>query len=224
MTTPQEREFHCWSAESVYERAAKKDALSQFVKYFQDCQNMVDLGCGDGVFLELLLTSYPGKKCIGVETNDELIEMCKSLNLPVIKDDAVAFMQREHQRYDGFVMLDMVEHLDFEANLEIMSLIPAEAILLIKTPNTNSLLGHQYYLQSPSHKLPYCPFVLKNMLHRTGFTIVEEGECNGYSQAHSVLRLGNKIRLSILKLLFIGEFSRVFGGGNYFVVAKKSQM
>jgi trans-aconitate methyltransferase len=215
-----EKEFHCFAALSDEDRRSKKEALSRFLPYFKNCKAIADIGSGDGVFLELLNERYPQKNIVGIEPNDELIELSKSKGqaLRIVKDDAVSFMLKEGPQHDGYILSDLIEHLDFESGLKIMELVPDGGVLFIKTPNTDSLLGHQYYLQMPSHKTPYSPFVLKNMLERTGFNIIAEGECDGVFSPRS---LAGKIRRKILHLLFIDEYPRLFGGGNYYVVAKK---
>lgn len=215
-----EREFHCFSAESDADRAAKKEGLKPFIRYFEGCKRIADLGSGDGVFLELLKAHYPDKKIVGVELNDELIGLTKKKagNIDIVKDDVLAFVRRESASYDGYVLCDLIEHVDFEMNTAMLALFPKGSIILIKTPYTDSLLGHQFYLQVPSHKAPYSPTVIKNMFIRTGFKVIADGQCDGILYPSSLL---GKIRHAILKLLFIDEYNRIFGGGNYFVVARK---
>ena len=215
-----EAEFHSFFAGSKPERQRNKKGFLEFLPFFKDCRSIADLGCGEGIFLELLLEVYPQKKTVGVELNEELIQIAKNF-LPlakIYKEDVLSFVLREHQNFEGFIMSDLIEHLEFGTNLAIMNALPEGAILFIKTPNINSLLGQQYYLQTPGHKNAYSPFVLKKMLERTGFLVLKEGEHSGILVPRTLL---GKIRRKILRLLFIDEFSRFFGAGNYFVVAKK---
>ena len=220
MPESRELELHCFAARSSEERESKKKGLRGFTEYFKDCKSIVDLGSGDGVFLELVKEMYPSKKTLGVEINDELISLSKKSDpgLVIVKSDAVAFMAQEGARHDGYMLSDIIEHLDAESGLKIINSIPAGGVVCIKTPNTDSVLGHQYYLQMPSHKTPYSRFVLKGILARSGFVVMAEGECDGMFAPASLL---GKIRRKILRLLFVDEYSRIFGGGNYYVVAKK---
>jgi predicted TPR repeat methyltransferase len=213
-------ELHCFAARSPAERESKKKALRGFAEYFRDCRSVVDLGSGDGVFLEALTDLYPDKDVLGVEINDELADLSRTAKpgLRIVKSDAVDFMAREGDRHDGYALSDMIEHLDAESGLKIINSIPGGAIVFIKTPNTDSVLGHQYYLQMPSHKTPYSRFVLKGILARAGFRILAEGECDGTFTPAS---LPGKIRRGALRLLFADEYPRIFGGGNYYVIAKK---
>jgi SAM-dependent methyltransferase len=212
----QESEYNIYPALTKKERFHKRKSLHFFLKYLTECKSIADLGCGDGVFLELLISI--GKKAIGVDISDEMLAVCKSFNLPVIKCDILKFMRNEAKAYDAFILLDLVEHLDFKTNLEILKNVPERGIVIIKTPNVNSILGHQLYLQLPSHIKPYAPAVLSRMLQRTDFTIINHGEID-YPFGHFGKRLKNLMK----KLLFVYSdiVDIVLGGGNYFVVARK---
>ncbi len=208
-----ESEFHIWAAVTKEERENKKRSLEFFLRYLQDCESIVDLGCGDGVFLELLQSN--NKKVIGVELGDEMIELCRDHSLDVVKGDVVDFMDNRPQNYDAYTLLDLIEHLEFETNIHILNKIPKDSLIIIKTPNTNSILGHQYYLQSPSHKMPYSPFVINKMLERTGFSKIGEGELD-----FEYGKLGRFSRMLMKKI--VGNYTYIlFGGANYFLVAKK---
>lgn len=213
-----ESEFHIWAAVTKEERENKKKSLEFFLKYLKDCESIADLGCGDGVFLELLQSN--NKKAIGVEFCDEMVELCKSHNLDVVKENIAEFIDKQPQNYDAYTMLDLMEHLDFETNIHILNKIPKGSLIIMKTPNTNSVVGHQYYLQSPGHKMPYSPFVINKMLDRTGFSKIDEGELDfrrfyfGYGKLYWPFRM-------LLRIILGNYFYILFGGGNYFVVARK---
>lgn len=215
-----EKECHCFYAQTKEERANHAAGYRDIVRYFEDRKAVVDLGCGDGVFIELFRQMYPTKIVAGVDTNDELLALARQANPGsiIVKEDALAFLQLQGAVYDGFVMTDVVEHLDADVVMAILQAIPSGAKLYIRTPNTDSLLGHQFYLQEPTHKAAYCPTVLERMLSRAGFSIIARGERDGILFPGTPL---GWLRRKILQLIFINEFSRIFGGGNYFVVAKK---
>ena len=220
MSDVKEREFHCFFAESYAERAAKREYFNSFLRYFEKCKAIADLGSGDGVFLEALMLRYPEKHVSGVESNSELIALIKE-KVPcadIFKDDLLSFVRERGASYDGYVLSDLIEHLDFGVTMELLTLFSKGSTILIKTPNTDSLLGHQFYLQVPSHKAPYSPTVIKNMFVRTSFKVIADGQCDGIVYPSSFL---GHIRQAILKLLFIDEYDRIFGGGNYYVVARK---
>ncbi len=215
-----EKECHCFYAETKEERAAHAAGYRDIVRFLSDRTSVVDLGCGDGVFIELFRQMYPRKKIIGVDTNDELIALARQANQPdsIVQADACAFIRENAALFDGFVMTDVIEHLDVGEVTQILQAIPSGARVYIRTPNTNSLLGHQFFLQEPTHKAAYCPLVLQRLLARAGFDILASGERDGILSFGSLF---GWVRRKILQALFINEFSRLFGGGNYFVFAQK---
>ncbi len=216
----EERECHCFAAESRQDRREKKRNIEPFVRYFEKCASIVDLGSGDGVWLEAMREHSVHTKIVGVEANKELIALCKQYNpgAAVIDSDVAAYLEHHAQEHDGFIMCDLIEHLDMQAVINMLRVLPASALLFIRTPNVNSLLGHQYYLQTPAHVRPYSRFVVKKMLERTGFRVVQEGETDGVIQPRS---LQGVIRKKLLQWLFVDEYQRFFGGGNYYCLAQK---
>lgn len=214
-----EREFHIWAAETASEREQKKAAQARFLKYLENSERIADLGCGDGVFLELVKERHPEKYILGVDSNPELVSACKDRDLNVKKTDVLTFMKTEGRKYDAFVMLDLLEHLDFGKNVDIFRSVPEGAILIIKTPNINSALGHQFYLQCPGHVAPYSPFTIGKMLERSGFEKIAEGEmdyCCG-----RIIEAAIRLISPGLRKIFGAYPSLALGGGNYFVVAVK---
>lgn len=214
-----EREFHIWAAETAIEREQKKAAQARFLKYLKNSPRIADLGCGDGTFLELLKERHPEKFAIGIDSNTELVSACKARGLNVKKMDVLRFMKAEGKKHDAFVMLDLLEHLDFDKNMNIFRSVHKGAILMVKTPNINSALGHQFYLQCPGHAAPYSPFTIGKMFERSGFEKIAEGEtdyCCG-RMVEAAIRLVSPA----LRKIFGAYSSLALGGGNYFVVARK---
>jgi hypothetical protein len=56
-----------------------------------------------------------------------------------------------------------------------MERIPHGSRLILQMPHTETLLGHKYYFNVPSHVAAYSPFVLRKMLARNGYKVVAEG-------------------------------------------------
>lgn len=212
--------YHCHLLEDEASRQSYQKALSYILPYFKECKGIVDLGCGNGTITELLAKAYPSKTVVGVDVNHELAVLARDSYpaLTIIEEDALSFVFREHDKYDGYVMNDIVEHLDFDTNAKIFEAIPRGATLFIKTPNTDSVLGHQGYFQLPSHKTPYSRAVLGRLLRDAGYSIMAEGDNDCVYFGKSPWGI---IRKKIIQLFFREIFLLLFGGVNYFVIAKK---
>jgi len=101
-------------------------------------------------------------------------------------------------------------------NEEVFQRLPVGSRIIVQTPNTNSVLGHQFYLQVPSHVAPYSPYVLHGMLNRFGYVVVAEG---GIGDRPPTWK--NRVRAVVLRRVLGLDPSLLWGGGNYFLVADR---
>jgi hypothetical protein len=208
-------EFHCWYSSDI-EQARKKGRyiLQKFGRYFKG--PIVELGCGEGAVLLVLKES--GKADVeGVESNPELAALAESWGVPIVRKDMLQYLVETQPKVATYLYIDVVEHLPFDANLKVLERLPAGSRLVIQTPNTESLLGHQFYFNVPSHVAAYSPLVLKNTLQRLGYKIVDEGSVDGVHPKSWKRR----IREVIVRLVLGLPVEMVVGGGNYFVVADR---
>jgi len=210
-------DFHCWySADLDSARQKGRLLLQKFGRFLRG--RVVDLGCGEGAFL-LALMERGNQDVLGIESNAELVKLAESLNVPVIQKDLLQFLRERKVEIATYLYIDVIEHVPFEYNIELLRIIPVGSRLIIQTPNTESLLGHQFYLNVPSHLAPYSPVVIRRILARFGYDIVSEGSVDG-RHPDSWKR---KLRvLFVQKVLGIPE-EMIVGGGNYFVVADRSR-
>jgi SAM-dependent methyltransferase len=210
-------EYHCWHAATRQEALEKGEYLWNLYRSYLREGPVVDLGCGEGALL-LWLKEHGHAHVRGVEANAELSGLAESFGVPVTRGDVVEYLRSNGSEPAVFFYLDVVEHLPFEANEEVFRHLPAGSRLIVQTPNTNSVLGHQYYLQVPSHVAPYSPRVLHEMLERHGYAIVAEG---GVGTRPPTWR--NRMRAMILHRVLGLDPQLLWGGGNYFVVADRVQ-
>lgn len=209
-------EFHCGYAATESEALEKgRYILDKFEKFINQ-PNIVDLGCGEGAMLFALKRA--GKtEILGVDSNIELLRIARSLGVPLVESDILAFVQSAELRPAVYFYLDVIEHVPLEYNLELLRSLPVGSRLIIQTPFTDSVLGHRWYLNVPSHLAPYSPWVLKKMLARFGYKIVDAGDCDWDHPKN----WKNKIRAFVL-LKIMGISADLFlGGANYFVVADR---
>jgi hypothetical protein len=116
-----------------------------------------------------------------------------------------------------YVHTDVVEHVPFEVNLEVLGRLPVGSRLILQTPHTETLRGHLYYFNMPSHVAAYSPFVLRRMFERHGYAIVAEGSTDDIQPPGWKRNLRG---LLIRKVLALPP-EMVLGGGNYFVIADR---
>ncbi len=140
---------------------------------------ILDLGCGSGVFLELVRER--GRIGRGVELAQEAIEIARGKNLDVVQEDALQFLTAQNAAsYSAVYCAHVIEHLTpFHARVLLEQcarvLVPQGRFIVI-TPNPVSLdvISETFWLD-PTHVRPYPRPLLENMFLRAGFEILASG-------------------------------------------------
>lgn len=216
MTEVGAAEFHCYYAADSQSALQKgKSILPKFERYLRPGP-VVDLGCGEGGLL-LALQELGRTELTGLESNQELCTLAKSFGVPVICKDLLTFLQEEALRPAVYFYIDVIEHVPFELNLLLLSTLPVGSRLILQTPNTESVLGHKYFLNVPSHLAPYSPWVIRKMLARFGYDVAVEGTVDG---AHP-RDWRNRLRAFLIHVTLGLAPELILGGGNYFAVADR---
>jgi SAM-dependent methyltransferase len=206
--------FHCWYCANMTEALEKgRYLLEKFETYFRG--PIVDLGCGEGAML-LALKEKGRTDLLGIESNPELAGLAESWGVPVVRTDLGEFIRGELGRAT-YTYIDVIEHLPFELNVDVLKSIPAGSRLILQTPYTDSLLGHQSYMNVPSHVAPYSPMVVRQMLAKLRYEIVAEGSVDGRHPDG----WKKKLRGIFVKRVLGLPVELITGGANYFVVADR---
>lgn len=152
-----------------------REAQKIYLKYFEGQNNVIDLGCGRGEFLELLKEN--GIDAQGVDFYEEFVEMCKSKELKVTHADAIEFL-RVQEKVGGIFAAQLIEHLTIDQVVTLCELayrkLVEGAYVILETPNPTSLSMYtkSFYID-PSHNKPVHPFTAQYILQRAGFKEVE---------------------------------------------------
>lgn len=209
-------EFHCGYATSEKEAIEKgRSILLKFEKYIKEGP-IVDLGCGEGALL-LALKRAGKKQILGVDSNEELLRMARTLDVPLMESDIWEFLSRVPLEPAVYFYLDVMEHVSLDQNLQLLHSLPTGSRLIVQTPYTESVLGHRFYMNVPSHVAPYSPWVIKKLLARFGYQVMDEGSVDW---GH-LPNWKNKMRAFILLKIMGVDPDLFLGGGNYFVVADR---
>lgn len=217
MASTKAAEFHCCYAANKQEALNKGRYIhSKYGKYLTKNKLIVDLGCGEGGFL-LWLQQVGFEQVLGIERNHELCDLAKSFGVPVIQADIIEFVRSSKSGAAVYLYIDVMEHVSFDFNLELLSLIPVGSRVIIQTPYTRSILGHEFFMNLPSHVAPYSPWVVKKMLDRLGYDIASEGTVDG----NHAINWKNKMRSFFIRKVFGIRPDMILAGGNYYVVADR---
>jgi SAM-dependent methyltransferase len=178
---------------------------------------ILDVGCGEGHLLAALRRA--GLEAEGVDMTPELVARAAQRGVTVTEADALEFIRSQGNRFDTFMLMDFVEHVPFGTVAEILDALPPGSRCVLQTPNTNSIMGHMFYLQVPSHITPLSPAVLDKMLERAEMTVQAKGTMWGGIPWTGLRR---RATLFLLEKLFGVTMMPLFvEGANYYVVAEK---
>lgn len=167
------------SREIVMERA--KTYLSHIDKFIKKDRKenlvMIDLGCGEGEFIELL--NKEGYPIYGVDSNSAVVSKMKksNLNLNIIEENAMDHLKKlGDNSVDYISAFHMVEHLEFLELIlllkECKRVLKIDGLLILETPNPQNILISSYYFNlDPTHKKPIPPELLKFYVEESGFTV-----------------------------------------------------
>jgi len=205
---------------SLYEFGGTEEAVrqiqSRFVKHFTSCSPVLDIGCGRGVFLELLRKA--GIQALGIDSSEEAIAYSREKALEVEQSDALTFLSQTQQRFGGIFCSHVIEHMDFNLAMDLLNLchraLRSGGILLLVTPNPEDLwIISEVFWLDPTHVRPYPRLLLESMLQANSFGVVEAKQFIG---SWRIIGRRNLPAYFVRRILL----GRHFGRPNLSIVAK----
>lgn len=197
-----------------------KERQKEYLKYFESCSSILDIGCGRGEFLELMRDS--GLSAVGVDTYEDFVEYCRSLGLDAVCADGIGYL-KSIESIDGIFVGQVVEHLTTEQVIALIDTayekLTEGGVLIMETPNPRSLsiFTNAFYID-PSHNKPVHPETLKYFARNAGFENIE-----------TVYTAESRLNVAIPPLDGQPEFNNamsvvqdmLFGSQDYAVIARK---
>ena len=191
-----------------------KSTQAFYRPYFEGRQNVLDLGCGRGEFLELLRDlKVPGR---GIDLSDESVAICRHKGLEAEKADIFAYLENlPEASLDGIFCSQVVEHIPADRLPDMIKLaasrLQRNGVIAIETPNPECLaiFATHFYLD-PTHQRPVPHPLLAFYLEEFGVGNIE------------VRRLSPAIE-SMPSVASLPEDFReaFFGGLDYAITGKK---
>lgn len=154
-----------------------KAKLKKYLDHFAAVDDILDIGCGRGEFLELLREG--GKAGSGIDLSDGMLDRAREKGLTVLEADALAFLKtRPDGSLGGIFSSQVIEHLAPEYLRELvresLRVLRGGGVLLMETINPLSLFAFsRIFTLDPSHRIPLHPEYLRFLLESCGFSGVE---------------------------------------------------
>jgi 2-polyprenyl-3-methyl-5-hydroxy-6-metoxy-1,4-benzoquinol methylase len=149
-----------------------KTRQAEYMSYFQNGTNVLDIGCGRGEFLELLhehhITGY------GVDANQTMVQYCQNKGLKAEEADVFAHLQSlPDNSLDGIFTAQTIEHCPPPEVHRLLQLCFAKLqphkYCVIETQNPTSLYALSHFYRDLSHENPIHPDALAYLLKTVGF-------------------------------------------------------
>jgi 2-polyprenyl-3-methyl-5-hydroxy-6-metoxy-1,4-benzoquinol methylase len=137
----------------------------------------MDLGCGRGEWLSLLLEE--GIEARGIDCNPSLLRECQSKNLLVEEGDALGKLNDQPDQSLSFLTaFHLIEHLDFQTQFSFVRnafrVLRPGGVLLFETPNVQNIdVGSSGFFHDPTHVRPVPWQLGKFMAEHVGFLPVK---------------------------------------------------
>lgn len=150
-----------------------------YVPMFQGCHQVVDLGCGKGTLVKLLLDK--GFDAVGVDSDPLICAELRSNNIPVIEKDVMAYLEEVVlASLDGIYAAHLIEHLPYAAVLRLIQLswqaLRPGGCLVLATPDPRAIVTHlEYYHMHFGHQALYHPHLVAFFMEYVGFKNIEVG-------------------------------------------------
>jgi O-antigen chain-terminating methyltransferase len=171
--------FNPWFSADRFEEAFRgsrellHDRYGDLADRFLEHGPVLDLGCGRGEFLELLVQRSIEAR--GVELDDALVRECRAHGLAVDRADAIGALEAAPDAsLGGISLIQVVEHLSPQQTSELAPLaarvLRPGGRIVIETINPLSLFvfSHALYLD-PTHVRMVHPLYLEFLFREAGF-------------------------------------------------------
>jgi len=148
-----------------------------YLKYFEGRQDVLDIGCGRGEFVGMLLES--GIRARGIDLDSDSAACAQERGVPVEVTDALSYLEcLPDESLGGVFACQVVEHLEPRQMARLVELchdkLAPEAPIVLETLNPACLWAlANWFLIDPTHVWPIHSEMLKFVLESAGFHRIE---------------------------------------------------
>jgi SAM-dependent methyltransferase len=148
--------------------------LASYLPYFEGANDVLDVGCGRGEFLDLLKAGGIGAR--GLDLNHEMVEVCLARGLDVAEGDVVGYLNRQADAsIGGLFAAQVVEHLQPAYLLRFLELaahkLKPGAPIVLETLNPACWTAFfDSFIRDITHVWPLHPETLRYLVLASGFS------------------------------------------------------
>jgi SAM-dependent methyltransferase len=155
-------------------REAIRARFESYLPLFDGVNDVLDVGCGRGEFLDLLAAH--GVTARGIDLNHEMAAVCRGRGLDVTEADAVSYLaELPDESLGGIFSAQVVEHLQSGYLLRFLELafhkLRPGGRLVLETLNPACWVAFfESYIRDITHVWPLHPETLKYLVTASGFS------------------------------------------------------
>lgn len=154
------------------------DAMGRHLPSPQPGARILDIGCGNGDFLEL--AQRGGWQVVGVEPDPKAAEMARGRGLDV-RNGGVEVLDPVREKFDGITLNHVIEHVHDPLRLlqACFQMLNPGGWIWLETPNFDAL-GHRRYgqhwrgIEAPRHLAIFTHRAIIRALSETGFSRIQD--------------------------------------------------
>jgi len=154
-----------------------KEKLKKYFTYFKDSDEILDIGCGRGEFIEIL--EEKNKKGMGIDISKSMLKIAKSKGLDCKYADALDFLKgKADNSIGGIFSSQVIEHFtpDYlrEVILESFRTLKSGSTIILETVNPLSIFAlSRIFFLDVTHQKPLHPEYMRYLLESSGFYDVD---------------------------------------------------
>jgi SAM-dependent methyltransferase len=165
-------------------RTATPESLKASQKFYVDMfvskkiKKVLDIGSGNGVFLDLLKEA--GIEAWGIEKDKNLVHASQKRGHQIIYGDAIKILRGDIGTFEGIFASHLIEHLEPTKLFQLLRLIHQKltpgGVFISETPNCRSIMQHlRYFYCDYTHVRFYPLELLQFFLEQVGFKMIKCG-------------------------------------------------
>jgi SAM-dependent methyltransferase len=131
--------------------------------FFKNCL-VLDVGCGNGIFLKLY------RNAVGADANAFMVEDCLKAGLRAKRGDIHDLCAFESASFEGVLLSHVLEHVREPALHEVYRVLKPAGKLLIEVP-----INEAGFNSNPTHVHRFTEEELLSLVSSSGFKIVKSG-------------------------------------------------
>ncbi len=201
--------------------ASKTRAMQRrYVGYFKAGETVVDLGCGEGVFLGLLQEARV--KGVGVDLTAAFVDKINERGIEAHCADVFEFLRSHPNSFDGVIASHLIEHFPAAQGLQLLqamhdSLRGGGRVILVTPTYRDLLVGGERFWLDITHVRPYPLLLLTSLFEHLGLEVIDSGADPNTRIRPGILHPRSALRYWIAKL----RFGNLYDVGDTFIVGKK---